>query len=164
LYKFSPAEINYEVYDKELFAVVHSFKLSQIYLVGTLLPVLVYTDHQYLESFTTTKVLNKLHARSAQELADIDFIICYYPDSQNGNLDVLSQCSEYCTATGGSEEQLIQTVLQDKHFEDKLLNTNTEEVIITAMKLPSKRWINWIKEFLEEVLKEGVKDEDYLEA
>jgi hypothetical protein len=56
-------------------------------------------------------------------------------------------------------------VLQEKHFENhKILNTNKEEVIIAATKLPYKRWINWNKEFLEEVKKEGAKDEEYLEA
>jgi hypothetical protein len=56
-------------------------------------------------------------------------------------------------------------VLQEKHFEDKkLLNSNKEEVIIAAMKLPYKRWIHWNEEFLEEVKNEGAKDEEYLEA
>jgi hypothetical protein len=32
-------------------------------------------------------------------------------------------------------------------------------VIIAATKLPYKRWINWNKESLEEVIQEGVKDE-----
>jgi hypothetical protein len=56
--KFSPAEINYEIHDKELLAVVDSFKIWRRYLEGALLTVLVYTDHQNLEYFTTTKVLN----------------------------------------------------------------------------------------------------------
>jgi hypothetical protein len=56
--KFSPAEINYEIHNKELLAVVESFKIWEKYLEGALLPVLVYTDHQNLEYFTTIKVLN----------------------------------------------------------------------------------------------------------
>jgi hypothetical protein len=32
------------------------------------------------------------------------------------------------------------------------------------MKLPYKRWINWNKEFLDKVIKEGAKDEEYLKA
>jgi hypothetical protein len=53
-FKFSPAEINYEIYDKELLAVVDSFKIWWKYLEGTLLVVPVYTDHQNIEYFTTT--------------------------------------------------------------------------------------------------------------
>jgi hypothetical protein len=57
--KFSPADINYKIHDKELLAVVDSFKIWGKYLEGALLLVLVYTDHQNLEYFTTTKVLNR---------------------------------------------------------------------------------------------------------
>jgi hypothetical protein len=163
--KFSPAKINYEIHDKELIAVVDSFKIWRKYLKGALLPVLVYTAHQNLEYFTTTKVLNRRQARWAQELAGIDFKICYRPGSQNGKPDALSRRSEYSHPKGGSEEQPIQTVLQEKHFETKkLLNINKEEVIIAATKLRYKKWINWNKEFLEEVKEEGAKDKEYLEA
>jgi hypothetical protein len=118
--KFSPAEINYEIYDIELLAVLDSFKMWRNYLEGTLLPVLVYTDYQNLENFTTTKVLNRRQALWAQELAGIDFKICNYPRSQNGKPDVLLRRSEYRPPKGRSEEQLIQTVLQEKHFENKI--------------------------------------------
>jgi hypothetical protein len=57
--KFSPAEINTEIHDKELLAVMYSSKIWRQYLEGALSPVLVYTDHQNLEYFTTTKVLNR---------------------------------------------------------------------------------------------------------
>jgi hypothetical protein len=39
-------------------------------------------------------------------------------------------------------------VLQEKYFEDKVLPTNIEEVIIAATKLPYKRSINWNQGFL----------------
>jgi hypothetical protein len=52
-------------------------------------------------------------------------------------------------------------VLQETYFENqKLLNINKDEVIIAATKLPCKRWINWNKEFLEEVKEEGANDEE----
>jgi hypothetical protein len=75
--RFSPAEIDYEIHDKELLVVVDFFKIWRKYIEGGLLPVLVYTDHQNLEYFTTTKVLTRRQARWAQELAGIDFKICY---------------------------------------------------------------------------------------
>jgi hypothetical protein len=168
--KFSPPEINYEIHDKELLAIVHSFKIWQRYLEGALLKVLVYTDHQNLEYFTTTKVLNRRQAHWAQELAGIDFKICYRPGSQNGKPDALSRCSEYRPPKGGSEEQPIQTVLQKKDFETQTKSPDTqidyteENVLITATKLPYKRWVNWDKNFLEEVKEEALKDEDYKEA
>jgi hypothetical protein len=65
--KFSPPEINYEIYDKELLAVGDSFNIWQKYLEGTLLPVLVDTDYENLKFFTTTTVVNRRQACAGQE-------------------------------------------------------------------------------------------------
>jgi hypothetical protein len=56
--KFTPAEINYEIHDKELLAVVDAFKRWRRYLEGAQHQVQVFSDHENLEYFTTTKVLN----------------------------------------------------------------------------------------------------------
>src|SRR4051795_5250317 len=65
---FSPAEINYEVYDKEMLAIITSFKEWRIYLEGTLEPIIVYTDHENLQFFMTTKILSRCQARWAELL------------------------------------------------------------------------------------------------
>jgi hypothetical protein len=57
--EFSPAEINYEIHDKELLVIVDCFKVWQRYLEGLLHMVQVFTDHKNLESFMMTKVLNR---------------------------------------------------------------------------------------------------------
>jgi len=75
--KFSPAEINYEIHDKGLLVVVDPFKHWRCYCEGVLYQVQVFLDHQNLEYFTTTKVLNRRQAHWAQELAGIDFRIYY---------------------------------------------------------------------------------------
>ena len=73
--KFQPAEINYEIHDQELLAIVDAFKHWRRYCEGATNQVQVFSDHQNLEYFTTTKVLNRRQARWAQELAGIDFRI-----------------------------------------------------------------------------------------
>jgi hypothetical protein len=82
--KFSPAEINYEIHDKELLAIVDCFKAWRRYLEGSLHTVQVFTDHKNLEYFMTTKVLNRRQARWAQELAGVDFKIFYRKGTSNG--------------------------------------------------------------------------------
>jgi len=57
--KFQSAEINYEIHDKELLAVVDAFKHWRRYCEGATHQVQVFSDHQNLEYFTTTKVLNR---------------------------------------------------------------------------------------------------------
>jgi len=56
--KFQPAEINYEIHDKELLAIVDAFKHCRRYCQGATQQVQVFSDHHNLEYFTTTKVLN----------------------------------------------------------------------------------------------------------
>ena len=58
--KISPVECNYIIYDKELLAIVKSFKTWRPELASVDLkrPVKVYTDHKNLEHFMTTKQLN----------------------------------------------------------------------------------------------------------
>jgi len=75
--KFQPAEINYKIHNKELLAVVDAFKHWRRYCEGATHQVQVFSDHQNLEYFTTTKVLNQRQARWAQELDGIDYRIYY---------------------------------------------------------------------------------------
>jgi len=71
--KFSPAEINYEIHDKELLAIVDAFKHWRRYCEGAEHQIQVFTDHHNLEYFTTSKMLNRQQARWAEELAGINF-------------------------------------------------------------------------------------------
>ena len=100
-WKFQPAEINYEIHDKELLAIVDELKHWRRYCEGATHQIQVFSDHQNLEYFTTTKVLNRRQARWAQELARINFQIYYQPGTQNGKRDALSRRSEYRLEKGG---------------------------------------------------------------
>ena len=51
--------MNYEVYDKELLAIVDCFMIWRWYLEGTDYTIEVFTDYYNLEYFTYTKVLNR---------------------------------------------------------------------------------------------------------
>ena len=57
--KMSPAECNYEIYNKELLAIIRAFKLQRLELEDTKRPVTVVSDHKNLEYFITTKLLSR---------------------------------------------------------------------------------------------------------
>jgi hypothetical protein len=57
--KHSPAECNYEIYDKELMAVIRAFEEWRTELQSVENPISILTDHKNLEHFTTTKLLNR---------------------------------------------------------------------------------------------------------
>jgi hypothetical protein len=61
--KFSAAEINYEIHDKELLAIVDSFQEWRCLLEGASHPVIVYTNHKNLKYLMTALVLNRSQAR-----------------------------------------------------------------------------------------------------
>jgi len=153
--KFQPVEINYEIHDKELLAIVDAFKHWRRPFEGATHQVQVYSDHQNLEYFTTTKLLNRRQARWAQELVGIDFRIYYRPGTQNGKPDALSRRSEYCPEKGGIENQPITTVLGKNNFENRL----TRSFVCSSAQLSSLPERKWTKEFLADVREEGKKDE-----
>ena len=57
--KHSPAECNYEIYDKELMAIICTFKEWRPELKGSSTPVEVITDHKNLKYFMLTKQLSR---------------------------------------------------------------------------------------------------------
>ena len=56
-YTFTAAELNYDTYNKELFAIFEAFKIWQHYLEDPAYSIDVITDHKNLEYFSTTKML-----------------------------------------------------------------------------------------------------------
>ena len=106
--KFSPAELNYDVHDKELLAIVDAFKQWKVYLEGTRKETQVYSDHKNLLTFTTTKVLNRRQVRWAEELASYRFKIHYRKGSENGKADALSRRSDYLVKEGKEPAAILR--------------------------------------------------------
>ena len=75
--KFSAAEINYKIHDKELLAIVDSFQEWCYLLEGATHQVTVYTDHKNLEYFMSTRVLNRRQARWNMSLSRFNFGIVH---------------------------------------------------------------------------------------
>jgi hypothetical protein len=89
-HKMSPAECNYEIYNKELLAIVKAFKEWRFELSGTEDPIQVLSDHQALQTFMTSKRLNRRQARWAEFLAEFNFKIKYRPGKQGTKPDALT--------------------------------------------------------------------------
>ena len=98
--KMTPAEMNYDVHDEELLALVVAFQEWRNYCHGAKHTVMVLTDHQNLRYFTTTKKLNGRQARWAEELSQFNFKVFYRPGINSGKPDALSRRSEYAQGEG----------------------------------------------------------------
>jgi len=73
--KHTPAECNYEIYDKELMAIIRAFEEWRPHLEGSRHPIQVLSDHKNLEYFMSTKLLNCRQARWSEFLSRFDFRI-----------------------------------------------------------------------------------------
>ena len=71
--KFFGPELNYDVDDKKLLAIVDAFEKWRAYLEGSRHPIMVYSNHKNLSYFTTTKKLNRRQVRWAELLASYNF-------------------------------------------------------------------------------------------
>jgi hypothetical protein len=56
--KMYKAKINYTIYDKEMLAIISTFKQEYQYLKGTFFIITVFSTYKNLEYFATFKVLN----------------------------------------------------------------------------------------------------------
>jgi transposase InsO family protein len=94
--KMLPAEQNYDIYDKELLAIVRCLEEWRADVQGTShgLPIEILTDHQTLQYFTTSKKLSRRQARWAEKLADYHFEVRYRPGKQNEKADILSRIQQ----------------------------------------------------------------------
>ena len=73
-----PAELNYEIYDKELLVIFEAFQQWCNYLKGSTHPVLVLLDHKNLEYFTTTKQLTRRQVHWSEYLSRFNYLIRYH--------------------------------------------------------------------------------------
>lgn len=89
--KHSAQECNYEIYDKELLAIVKCLEEWRPELLGTGEAFEILTDHKNLEYFTTTKALNQRQVRWSEFLSEFNFRIIYRPGSKAVRPDALSR-------------------------------------------------------------------------
>ncbi|QRW15686.1 Retrotransposable element Tf2 protein [Rhizoctonia solani] len=90
LESFKGAEQNYNTHDKELLAIIHSFKYWHIFLEGTTHPITVFTNHRNLEYWKESWTFNRHHAQWHLLLAGYNFQIVYQPGKQSSKPDALS--------------------------------------------------------------------------
>ena len=88
-------ELNYNVYNKELLAIVEAFRYQRVYLEGLKHTVKVYSDYKNLLYWNTTKQLNRRQVRQAEVLAMYNFQIFYVKGIENGRADALSRRLDY---------------------------------------------------------------------
>lgn len=120
--KMSPQECNYEIYDKELLAIIRAFEEWHPELAGTPIedPIRIITDHKNLEYFMSTKQLNRRQARWAEFLSEFNFKISYRPGNQGTKPDSLTRRTGDLPENQDDErvQYQHQTLIKDKHVDE----------------------------------------------
>ena len=129
--KLSAAEINYEVHDKELLAIIACFYQWRSFLLSNPEPVTVYTDHRNLQYFSSSQKLNRRQVRWSLFLADFSFNFVYCPGLEGGKPDALSRRSDYSLCK--SDQQVVgqnQILLSKEKFLVATLSTSREAITL----------------------------------
>ncbi len=113
--KFLPAEINYEIYDKELLAIVNAFEHWRHFLEGASHPITVHSDHHNLQYFQSSQRLNRRQMRWANYLSRFQFQIKHQPGSRQQLSDGLSRKPEFVPSLNDPEVTIQNHVLLPPH-------------------------------------------------
>jgi len=118
--KHTPAECNYDIYDKELMAIIKALKEWRPECEGAAYPLKLLTDHKNLEYFMTKKLLNQRQTRWSDFLTRFDYEIVNRPGKSNVKADALTR----------SPGDLLERG-------DERLN-DTEQVVLKPQDLPNQ--------------------------
>ena len=106
------AEQNYEIYDKELLAIMTALDKWQHYLL-TGKEFKIWTDHQNLCYFQKAQKLNQRQARWVMELGEYNFTMHHKPGKTNVKANILSRQADH---NRGEDNNKDVTVLKDEWF------------------------------------------------
>src|SRR6202049_1878321 len=75
----SPAEKNYDIYDRELLAIIYAVKAFRYLLLGVQEKFLIRSDHENLKYFKSPQKITLCQARWQQFLQDYNFELIHFP-------------------------------------------------------------------------------------
>ena len=126
--KFQPAEVNYDVDNKEMTAIVAAFREWEHLLMSVHDEITVFSDHKNLEYFYSTKVLNLRQHRWAEFLQPFRFKVVYWEGRLNEMADTLSRRRDYRPEGRGEPLVIPQKFFSPGQYEQ----VPTERVLISS--------------------------------
>jgi hypothetical protein len=119
--KHSPAECNYDIYDKELMAIIKALEEWRPEGEGAEHSLQLITDRKNLEYFMSKRLLNRRQARWAQFLFRFDYEIVYRSGKSNRKADALTR-RPGDLPEGGDErlKTMEQVVLKPENLPEQL--------------------------------------------
>jgi hypothetical protein len=151
--KLQAAEINYDAHDKELLAVIEAFATWRQYLVGAgpELPIIVFSDHERLQRFTSSQQLTRRQYRWLVKLSDFNFKIYHRPGRLSGKPDALSRRPDYTMVKGdalhqGNYLQIFERVEIDTLCVGLIDGDTHIQISSTSLVAQDSAWLQSIKD------------------
>ena len=88
---FTDVKRNYQIYDKEMLAIIQALEEWRHFLEGAAEQIEICTDHKNLAYFRTAQKLNHHQARWSLYLSRFHFSLIHRPGNQMGKPDALSR-------------------------------------------------------------------------
>ena len=126
---FSPAERNYEIYDRELLAIIRALEEWRHYIQGSPHTTTILSDHKNLTYYREAKKLNRRQARWSLYLSEFDVKLVHVPGTRMVQSDALSRRPDLCPDEDTDNENIV--VLPD-HLFLNLINVDLQQRIADA--------------------------------
>src|SRR5277367_6515691 len=125
---FNETGRNYEIYDRELLAIIRALTDWRHYLVGSPHVVTVLSDNRNLTYFRTAQKLNRQQARWSLYLSEFNVKLIYVPSKQMIQSDALSHRPDLCPDDDHDNEDKV--LLTDSMFINAI-NLKLKDLIIS---------------------------------
>ena len=146
-----PAERNYEIYNKELLAIMEALAKWRQYLLDAMEPFEIWMDHENLKYFREPYKLNGQQARWYLKLQDYDFILQHILEKTNTKADILSRKNQANMKEDNKDVQLLKEKLQTRRTIAEVIMLNRNQTIDNL-------------NLLEEIQRNNIREQDVQQA
>jgi hypothetical protein len=163
---FNPTQRNYDVHDKELYAIAHALEAWRHYLEGCKYQIEIWMDHKNLEYFQKSQKLSRQQARWVQFLTRFDFELSHKPEKTN-RADELSRREDHKIGIEDDNKDVI--LLLEKLFKVRFVGRRefkrSEKMLMRKIRIKEEEVkILGNQEWQEKIKKENRYDEDVVKA
>ena len=111
---FSPTERNYEIYDRELLAIIRALEEWRHYIQGSSHTTTILSDHKNLTYYREARKLNRRQARWSLYLSEFDVKLVHTPGHKMIQSDALSRRPDFIPDDDDDNDNI--TMLPDNLF------------------------------------------------
>lgn len=166
---FSPTERNYEIYDRELLAIIRALEEWRHYLQGSPHTTTVFSDHKNLTFYREARKLNRRQARWSLYLSEFDVKLIHLPGNKMVQSDALSRRPDFTPAEDNDNEDVVMLPeemfinLVDLDLQRRILECNSFDSDATeAIKMLLESDSNTVRSELEDWTLEEVDNKKVL--